>query len=87
MRRGRWSRGLPGTAWPPLHPQTGDCPPMSAMRENKQQIIVNEENGLDGLSAVRLSSARYLARGEAPILQGGRPLGGDAHFHVAERLP
>lgn len=30
MRRGRWSRGLPGTAWPPSHPQTGDCPPMSA---------------------------------------------------------
>lgn len=29
----------------------------------------------------------YLVGGEALVLQGGRPLGRDAHFHVAERLP
>lgn len=33
------------------------------------------------------SSPHYLARGEALIVQGGRPLGRDAHFHIAEGLP
>lgn len=91
MRRGRWSRELPGTAWPPSHPQTGDCPPMSAMGEtnqaNKKRIIVNKADGVYRLSAVCPSSSHYLIGGEALILQRGRPLGRDAHFHVAERLP
>lgn len=36
------------------------------------------------------AGAQYLARGErrrAVIPDGRRPLGRDAHFHVAERLP
>lgn len=33
------------------------------------------------------SSPHYLAGGEALILQGGGPLGRDAHFHIAECLP
>lgn len=29
----------------------------------------------------------HLNRRDAGIVEGRRPLGGDAHFHIAERLP
>lgn len=78
--------------WPPSHPQTGDFPPMSAVGETNQaskQTANHCKRGkrIYGSSAVRPSSARYLVGGETLILQGRRPLGRDAHFHVAERLP
>ena len=48
------------------------------------------ENHLLSLKQLVGFSAQYLARrehGPAAILDGWRPLGGDAHFHIAERLP
>lgn len=49
--------------------------------------VENVQNVRSG--CVTRSSVKHLSRGElcAVVGDGGRPLGRDADFHVAERLP
>ena len=54
MRRGRWSPELPGTEWPAFHPQTDDCPPMSATVGGN---TVNHTRGLNVMDALHFPTA------------------------------
>lgn len=80
-RIGRWSPEPPGTEWPALHFQTGDC--RSSSGGNHSHSWATAES----LTFDPTLCCTYVDGGDAGIGERRRPLGRDAHFHIAESLP